>query len=274
MSELRENLIKALIVSFYKDLSLSLEPFGNDDKIKIIGLLTEYLKGIFNSYPGNDYFEAEEFDEDEFVEKNLLGPYRDKMVPFVKTQLTFYFSKDEFNKTRLFDKLKIKEEILNDEEYTDYIVRIFGLLSHIKKNLYLKPTMSSEISEEEVKQITQVSEEAQEVKNNKLGFSRARQALMIYYALKLMGHDVSPTSSAMTNYARFGHALSCWPYSTIQNSELYKFIRKAPFIKPDNQLIKDLEFVKEQFLLIDNQNGVRMVQEEIDSIERSRNKKI
>ena len=273
--EKREDLIKTLVKRFISDLSESAKPFPQQEAIKFISVLMEYLKGIYNYEPGiPEYnYDGSPFDEDEFIEINLLEPYRDKMIPFVKTRLRYYFSKDEFNQTLLFQKLQINEALLNEDEYMHYIMQVHLILRNIKQNLYLRPI-------EAAKENTAGNNaEAQNLIDNpdeleKQGFNpknkeytRNRQVLMYYFVLKLMG--ISKMDNHTLRYAEFGHALCYWAVPSIKDSDLYKKLGRAPYIQESTQIkLKDLEYVKRQFENIEHAEGIAMVQKEIDFLKK------
>jgi len=91
-----EELLQALTKNFINDLSVSVKPFSQEESITYIGILIDYLKGVFNHEPAMPEYDYDGnlFDEDEFIEKNLLEPFREKMIPFVKTSLKYYFATD------------------------------------------------------------------------------------------------------------------------------------------------------------------------------------
>src|ERR1700741_940647 len=135
--EIREELIQKILSIFLKDLSESIEPIKSvNEGIDFIEALSDFASGIYNHEPAAPEFnyEGSPFDEDEFIEKRLLQKYRDKMIPFVKTSLRYYFAKDEFNQTQLFQKLQLKEVLFSHEEYEDYILRLFFILKKMKEN--------------------------------------------------------------------------------------------------------------------------------------------
>lgn len=271
--EQREELLQTLIKNFISDLGTSAKPFGQEEAIQFIGILIEYLKGVFNHEPAApEYnYDGNPFDEDEFIEINLLEPYREKMIPFVKTSLRYYFAKDEFNQSVLFKKLHLSEELLTEEEYQQYILRLYVILRNIKQNLYLRPI-------ENTKENIPDTVEAQKLIDNpdelsKQGFkakskeyTRIRQMLLFYFMLKLMGMSRLDTSAR--KYAQFAHFLFYYPTNNIDGSEVYKMLKQAPYLKEKKALLKDLEFVKQQFELIDSSEGIALVQKEIDLIYR------
>jgi len=268
----REDLIKTILNGFLSDLSLSAKPLDREETITFIGVLIEYLKGVYNHEPSVPDFNysGSPFDEDEFMETHLLKPYRQKMVPFVKTSLKYYFSKDEYGKAQLFNKLKITEPILNSEEYQEYILRMYVLLQKIKENLYLKPLEETNENLGEVQKLLDNPDELinQGFKSKSTEYTRSRQILLFYYVLKVMGLTKQDNSSR--KYAQFAHVLFAWPTDNIDNSGVYKMLKKAPYLKKDDKAnLKDLEFIRDQFKLIDSAEGVAFVQKEIDSIKRS-----
>jgi len=267
--EIRKELIQSLLKSFLNDLGESAKPLTVEETINFIGVLMEYLKGVYNdepSIPEYDY-EGNPFDEDEFIETHLLKPYRNKMVGFIKTRLTYYFAKDEFKKTQLFQKLKINEAVLNGEEYQEYILRIYVILRNIKTNLYLKPIEQTEENLEESQKLIASEEELvrQGFKPHSKEFTRTRQVLLYYFMLQVMG--LTKLDAFTSDYSRFAHFLFYLPYQPdkLGNSEIYKMLKKAPNLKENKSLIKDLEFIRELFELIKSEKGVALVQKEIDS---------
>jgi hypothetical protein len=269
--EKREKLITALLKSFLNDLSASSKPLTQEETLAFIGILVEYLKGVYNHEPSMpEYnYDGSPFDEEEFIENNLLKPYRDKMVPFIKTRLSYYFAKDEYKKTQLFQKLNIEEPLLNKEEYEEYILRIYSVLANIKTNLYLRPIESTSESSAEAKKLLDNPEEMEKqgfkVKNK--DYTRSRQILLYYFMLKLIG--VTRLDANAINLAEFGHVLFYWPVEITKNNDVYKKLCKAPYIQDsDKENLKDLEYVKRQFENIGHTQGIALVQKEIDSLKR------
>jgi len=269
--EKRAELIKSLVDSFLSDLSASAKPLSQEEVINFIGVLTEYLKGVYNHEDAAlEYnYEGNPFDEDEFIETYLLKPYRDKMVPFVKTPLRYYFAKDEFKKAQLFQKLQINEAPLNEEEYQEYIIRIFSVLNKIKENLYLRPIEKTNENPAEAQQLIANPDELEKqgFKTKNKDYTRSRQILLYYFVLKLMGVTRSDTESM--RHAEFGHVLFYWPVEVIKNNDLYKKLCRAPYIhESQKENLKDLEYVKRQFEKLEHAQGIALVQKEIDSLKR------
>ena len=262
--ENRLALINSVLKHFLNDLKLSIQPFTEvNDLIYFAETLLGYLDGIYNTVPVNEYFETVDFDEAEYIRVKLLSRFRDKMVPFVRTSLKHYFAKDEFNKLQLFRKLKITEPVLNDEEYEVYINCIHHFITLWLERLYLLPvkgTLSSDISE-----LPQIGAEPPKGKN--ANYTRSRQLLLFYFFTKASGLDRQEVS--IRTLAQFAHYLFNYPNDNIDNSEVYKQLKKAPYLKADSFLLKDLDFVKAQFELLGHSEAVRLVQKEINAIKKN-----
>lgn len=273
--EKRKDLIATLLDHFLADLDRSAKPLTtNDDKIYFLETLSEYLSGVYNSVPENEYFETIPFNEDQFIRENLLSRFRDKMSGFISTNLRYYFSKEDPEKTFLFNKLQIKEPVLTSEEYEDYILRINFLLSKLAEQFYLKPKEGSQADTATTKELIDQSEEgiaSDSIKSRSKEHSRSRQVLLYYFMLRSMG--VSRTDISVSNQARFAHVLFNLPIDNIDNSAIYKKLKAAPFVnKIDRDLLKDLEFVKQQFELIEHEQGIALVEAEIKSTKENMKK--
>lgn len=263
--EERDVLIQTLLKHFIYDLSMSAKPLTQEETIDFVCVLKDYLKGIYNEEPPIDEFnyEGSPFDGDEFIELNLLKPYREKMVPFSKTQLKYYFAKDDYTKGLLFSKLGINEPIFNEDEYQTYIFSIYSLLQNIKENLYLRPIEGTTVQLKDVR----LMESEQGLKSRSTEYTRSRQVLLYYFILKLMG--ITKLDNSSRKLAQFAHVLFAYPIDNIDNSAIYKLLKQAPYFKKEPKvMLKDLEFVKQQFELIDSAEGVALVQREIELLKR------
>lgn len=266
--EHRAPLIKFILKSFLIDLEESIKPLIDiNDRIYFAETIKAYLEGIYRSVPENEYFEAVYFDEEEFIRTKLLSKFRDKMVPFVKSSLKHYFAKDEFNKTQLFQKLKITEPILDYEEYETYINYLHHYLGKWLDGLYLLPINTPHSTTNELPKLPEQPEQ----NTKKSEYNRSRQLLLFYYFAKSAGLVRQGTS--LRALAQFAHYLFNYPNDNIDNSEVYKQLKKAPYIKEDSYLLKDLELVKQQFELIEHTEALALVQKEIHDVKKSTNKK-
>ncbi len=267
----REKLIKTVLGNFLHDLSMSAKSLDHEETINFINLLMEYLKGVYNHETAAPEFnyEGNPFDEETFIETHFLKPYRQKMASFVKIGLKFYFAKDEYGKTVLFNKLKITEPIFNSDEYQEYILRVYVFLQKIKENLYLKPIEEIKENRSEAKKLLDNPEELlnKGFKSQSKEYTRGRQILLFYFILELIGK--SKFANPMPKLAEFGHVLFAWPTDNVTNASVYRMLKDAPYLKENNKaMLIDLEFVKKQFENIEHEAGISLVQKEIDSIKK------
>lgn len=266
--EEREQLIQTLLKHFYADLKESILPFTHEETINIVQVLTQYLKGVYQDEPAipEYYYEGNPFDGETFIEEQLLKPYRQKMVPFVKTQLKCYFGKDDYTKGLLFQKLSIQDAVLSDEEYQDYIFRIYTILQKVKESLYLMPVEKTFIPPVDIPLLDSAEDpESHGFKSKSPEYTRSRQVLLFYFVLKLMG--VTKLDNSSRKLAQFAHALFAYPIDNIDNSAIYKLIKKAPYLKQDKRaMLKDLEFVRNQLEILGSLEGIEIVNREIDLV--------
>lgn len=260
--ESRDTLINTLLKHFLADLKESLTPFKNvDDLIYLAETLKDYLLGIYNTRPPSDLFDEIYFDEDEFFRNKLLRKFRDKMQPFVTLSVRDYFVKDEHSQRRLLDKLQMEDPVLTDSEYDFYINCVHNFITNWLEKLYLlAPDTFTESTE--LPTLTEQTEQ----KSKHPDYSRSRQLLLFYFITQSMGIDRGTTS--FRNLAQFAHYLFNYPNSNIDNSEVYKQLKKAPYIKENSYLLKDLVFVKNQFEAIGYSAGIDLVVKEINSIKK------
>jgi hypothetical protein len=96
---------------------------------------------------------------------------------------------------------------------------------------------------------------------NGTGFTRSRQLLAIHFLLSV-GFGIEPhTGNDMSSLARLSHLLTGTPYTSLQNSEIYKKYRRLPNIKNGLPYISDLQYIRGFF----NEIGLQKVIEAIDT---------
>ncbi len=264
--EERKELLNTLQNHFLTDFILSIEPLEHEEKIHFMELLSEYLKGIYNPAILQSH-DNKPFDTDYFLESKILKPYREKMTAFVKSGLRYYMTNDEFSKTMLFVKLNIKEPVLSNKEQFTFANCIYLILRYTKESLYLKPVGHTILKEQDILKLIDGKEptEQHSFKSKSTEYTRSRQVLLYYFVLKLMG--MTKLNNSSRKYAQFAHVLFAYPIDNIDNSAVYKLLKKAPYLKKDRkELLKDYEFVKSQFELIGSVEGIALVQKEIEMI--------
>ena len=251
--ENREELFTKLLNGFLKDLTEGHSLLTElDDKIYFLDTIFELIREVRTDYEF-------QFDIPNFVNQKLLSKFRSKMKPFTASFMEVYFCQAEDCQKIIFRKLDIPAQthFLNSKEFEKMLETFAAAIRMIQKGIYLKEPQEP-IKLELINSSLNVKEE-REIKIP--GFNRSRQALMIFYLLKSQG--VSKNSVSITAMAKFAHVLLGWPYSEIDNSELYKRLKQIHNIKEYKSRLSDLEFVKKQFELIEHTSIINMLDQEI-----------
>ena len=268
----REKLKRFLWQNFLKALFESLKPFQTiEDKVNYLETLIEYLKGVYaheDAAPEFNY-EGNPFDSETFIRKNILIKYKEKAKPFVDHKLRYYFEKEDFLKAHLFEVLKINEPVLTEEEFDHYITVVHTALNNFIEKICTQTFEEAKAeTETDVKALPEANEDIiSGFKSQSKEYTRSRQILLFHFVLQLM--NMTRSEGSIRKYAQFGHVLFAWPVDNIDNSGVYKMLKKAPYLKQDNKAtLKDLEFIKSQFELVDSPEGMALVQKEINSLKK------
>lgn len=266
--EEREALLMNVRDNFVTDLVLSIRPLDREEQIHFMDQLSECMKGIYG--PAVPFCTTgNSFDADHFLENNLLRPYRDKMAAFVQSGLRYYLTGDEFSQSILFAKLNISEPHFSRSEQLNLAQSIYLILRHTKERLYLTPidTLTSNQKDYSKPAVGENETEEHGFKSRSLEYTRSRQVLLYYFVLKLIG--LTKLNNSSRKYAQFAHVLFAYPIDNIDNSPVYKLLKKAPYLKKDKkEMLRDLKFIQTQFALIGSDEGVSLVQKEIDLLQR------
>lgn len=257
----RKQLFVLLIQNFNKKLFESLNPFDTiEDKVDYLETLAVFLQG-------SSSFDGDSFNTNEFVRKNILLKYKHKAKPFLDLNLRFYFEKDETLRELLFNILKIEEEILNQDELREYFTALGFILNNVIAKICTQDVEAAKVeTDKEIKSLPETNAgiiNAYKASNGE--YTRIRQALMLHFWFEAIGLDKDHLKRR--KLAEFGHAIFLWPFDEIDNSGLYKMLRQAPLIKEnDRSMIKDLEFVKRQFQLVNIPGAVELIEMQIKSL--------
>lgn len=269
----REKLKELLLLSFLKSLFETLKPFLTvEEKVDYLETLITYLQGVYwheEAIPQLG-IEGNVFDSSTFIRKNVFLKYKDKAKPFVDTHLRFYLEKEPNLRSHLFKLLQINEPILDEIEFEQYNDSIYSLLHNLIEKICTQSFESAKKqTEEDVKNIKQANKESTTTfKATNSEYTRPRQALMLHYLFEAMGLNKDILSRR--KLAEFAHALVCWPIDKIDNSGLYKMLKEAPLLKDnDENMLKDLKFIKAQFELVNIPGTIELVEKEIRSIKNS-----
>ena len=231
---------------YVKDLESVMEHYGMEDKI----YLTESLIRITEIHLKLevDYLEkvGEVFDD-------LLKKYRNRLKPFSRASFHTYYepglvlvekgiiSSKEFNADQ-------NNQALEEYEFEAFLKMVLKVLNNHRYHYYLE---SEHPSLEEIDETGGSSE-----------FTISRQLLTLYFLLKTLG--VEPRSTVdIAPVARFAHLITGTTFGKLQNSNLYKKLKKVPNFKEDKALIKDLEFIIPFFKELNLENSVDLIEQEI-----------
>ncbi len=98
---------------------------------------------------------------------------------------------------------------------------------------------------------------------SKLTLTNNQITLVFYYFLMSIGikfrHDIN-----ISHLAKFIHLIGCKEFKSLNNSDIYKRLKKAPNFVKDKELIKDLEAIKPLFIKNDLKSVIQLINNEID----------
>lgn len=201
------------------------------------------------------------------IEYELYIKYRHKMRYFVATGFVNHFFRRSEQTLRFFKKELDNAEPYSPEEYDEFFIQVFTMLDNIKTFLYIADPESkglSKVNKEEEKIILAPKSAGK----HKMFDSRPQQVLLMHYIGKGLGIKAKIEIPA-TKMAEFFHGLLGWEYSDINNSEIYKLLKKAPNIKTNEKLLyNDLIWVRSQIELLGLQNVIEMIDKELKELER------
>jgi hypothetical protein len=270
---MRETEIQTRLKLFLRDLALCIKSLeSTEDKIHFAKTLSELQLKMYRNAHAEFGYNDENFNEDDFIDKNLLAKFRHKMKPFVETQLHFYFSPDESSQECIYQRLQINNVIILDwGEFYEFTIRLNNILDSYKINLYLTEPGNSD-DKYEVKDLQGLAQQKQEenlkgnlkIQNNE--FSRSRQALAMYYLFKSLG-ITTRFDIDVVHLAKFAHLLSAMPYDKMDNSSIYKGMKGLPNFKNEKYLLEDLKFINKHFSLVKHTAAVSLIEEEIAILE-------
>ncbi|HWY11698.1 MAG TPA: hypothetical protein VN026_10255 [Bacteroidia bacterium] len=265
--EKRTDLIEEILKHFFADVKECARPLSNtDDRIYFIKTLMEYIQRLYGNDTNSEYVHREPFDERSFIDERLMARFRDKMIPFVKTSLKRYFQRDEFYQIQLFQKLKINEPILSEDEFEELSLRMFLVLDSISTHLYLHPTTTDiDIKDNEIKELSEFKSEQLEGAGFNLKAKwggRKQQAILTLYVLNVLG--ITYKNCNVADMTRFSFALSGLELKgKIGDAHLYALFYQLKHMEFSEKDLPALEFVKSQFEIIKCDAGVELVEKEI-----------
>ena len=253
--EIRTALIDTILKHFFADLAKSINPLGKpEEKAYFCEKLGELAIELYND---------SQFDEDKFLLEVLYPKFKSKLNAFDQSNLLLYFQTGDDQQALLLKTLGITTEPLNSDEIQELFIYYVNTLTVVPKRLYLSENgdLTDEMAQEKI-----LDEAKEQLKIKMPNFNRARQTLIFYYLLK--GNKVQKDTHNVAAMARFVHNTLGIPYNKIDNSEFYEKLKSAPMFKKESLLLKDLEYVKEQFQSIECPELARTIEEDIVAIRK------
>ena len=99
---------------------------------------------------------------------------------------------------------------------------------------------------------------------SKMSLTNNQIVLVFYYFLMSIGIKFRQDID-ISHLAKFIHLIGCKELKSVNNSDIYKRLKKAPNFVKDKELIKDLEAIKPLFIKNDLKSVIQLINNEIDT---------
>ncbi|MEI7594413.1 MAG: hypothetical protein WCK02_01600 [Bacteroidota bacterium] len=228
--------------------------------------LTQHLIKQFSSINTGKGDGAQLLENEEVLKKRygrLLLPYVQKMYLVKYVYLPLFIL-----------AFPPSQEILDEFPYINefstletgiYISTLINSLTVSLDELYLKsepdPSIAPKPAPEEKENAEQL-EHAPEM-------TQARQVLAIYYMLKAECETELRLNYNLSDVAKFAHLLMGAKITTIQKSEIYKKLRCMPNYNKDQQLLKDLQYIRPFFEALHLEKALNLIDAEIKTTKKN-----
>jgi hypothetical protein len=200
------------------------------------------------------------------VEQELYKKYRSKMRYFATSGFLYQFFKNSEYCLKFFKEYLNGAEPYSQEEYNDFFIDVYTMLENIKTFLYIADPDSKGLSKVDTETEKLLSAPAPTGKR-KMFDSRPQQVLLMHYIAR--GLEIkAKIEIPVTKIAEFYHNFLGWEYTDINNSQIYKLLKKAPEIKIDKKLrYKDLLWVKSQIELLGLTSVIELIDKELKKLD-------
>lgn len=200
------------------------------------------------------------------IEQELYKKYRHKMRFFSKSGFMDLFFRNSESGRQLCNVNNSETNGITPEFYTELLLEMYSLLENIKTFLYLVEPRSNGLSKSSNEAENLLSAPLSVVKH-KIFDTRPQQVLLMYYITKGLGIKAK-IEIPITKIAMFYHALLGWEYNDINNTGMYKLLKKAPYIQANKKLLhKDLLWVKSQIELLGLTYVLELIDKELKELE-------
>jgi hypothetical protein len=205
------------------------------------------------------------------AEKALLKKYGKLLQPYWSKKFMGYFFFDtvltekEVLTAGEYNALPGDEQPLNAGEATAFAKHCIRLLENEL------PIIMLQVEPYSINGLEGGSKEAEPATGN--GFTRSRQLLAIHFLLSVGFGLEAGSGMDISNLARLAHLLTGTPFTSLQNSEIYKKYRRLPNIKNGLPYISDLQFIRGYFNELGLQHIIEAIDQEINREKKEMEKK-
>ncbi len=194
-------------------------------------------------------------------ENELLKKYGKAFKPLASKQFHYLFnfsiilSQKEYYTTEEFNNLEDQENDLTELDIKQLTQAMNNLLHGELHFLYLEREPQFE---------TKAKEKPSDETDDK-EMTEARQLLAVYYLLKSGFGIEHRSSNSVSEVTLFAHLLLGKKYTSLQTSSIYKKYKLIPNYNKDEQLVKDLKYIKPYFEKLDIQKAVELINKDLET---------
>jgi hypothetical protein len=253
---MRRQVVNKLTMRFNKDYTETMEGCPPDLREELTGHLTGLMERLA-IYAGGDMSVYAAVAEGE---KALLKKHGNRLAAYWEKKFILYFDFDivlaekEVFTTGEFNAVPEGGQSLLPAEALAFAGNCIRLLDVSLPYIMLQSPPGQTPGGEGAGEMTGQPQTGQE-------FTKARQLLAIHYLL-MGGFGLGPQNGPdVSALARLAHLLTGTPYTSLQNSEIYKKYRHMPNFKKGPGLVADLLYIRSYFAAL----GLDAVVKQIDS---------
>lgn len=232
-----------LAKQFIADYEDSIDQCDQDTQIAISAFLLNTLNWLEEFTLSKDENIYQQFRN---ASEQLLQQYRNKLQQFWDKRFYTYFFFDNILAEKnivsptAFNQLPPDQQSPSPEEIHSFISIARSVIQSRYQLLLLQPGQKT------LDQSKNIDNDEASADLPDTTITKGRQLLTIYFFLKAFKIE-HRTNQNISSVARFLHLLTGTKFTTIQNSEIYKKYQKMPYYKTNEQLLKDLLFIKPYF---------------------------
>jgi hypothetical protein len=259
-ASIRKQVVHKLTTRFSKEYQEIMAQYPTDVQSE----LTEHLKTLMEQlveYVDRD-MDSSVYTAVNEGEKSLLKKYGNRLAAYWNKKFIQYFdfghvlAEKEVFTVEQYNSLEEAEQSLQPAEALAFAKNCIRLLEVSLPYIMLQTATES---------LTEAVEADADDTKPETGheFTRARQLLAIHYLLE-GGFGLGPHSGPdISSLARLAHLLTGTPYTSLQNSEIYKKYRHMPNFKKGPGLIADLLYIRSYFAELGLDGVVKQIDIEI-----------